>query len=402
MAIPALLLALLPHSVAPPAPLQDRHPEAPDGRRGIGVESELSDILRLFRQPDAEDEAFLLELARLEEDVEVLAATAAGLYRQRDYFALLPNGAEETLDHLHHAFRLHALDPREVLSGEEDTRAPAFAAMMLDVRFRTRVDLLLDWRANADEIRLGLAVLKAATDGWVRPGDEEARNVAVRVDVAAALLRARFKDLEALREAPLSLPDVDPRELEALLVRPDGETPDELRRFLADVGVRQAVRVERMRELLFTPRIEADAADWLDWRRARKGVAAMAADEVRLYRPDTDEGEAAPPEIKRLTKTKRRRMAYGRALEGLANDPLNAELAYAAGVLARFVGGTADALSHYDRFLALSGIRAHDHHTYRDRELTPEEEDALFYVQDETKKGFGPLGKGGEAPPAGL
>ena len=403
MASPALLLAFLPLSASPPEPVRGDHPEAPDGRRGIGVESDLADILRLFRQPDEEDEAFLRELARLEQDVMVLAQTAAGLYSQRGYFALLPPRGEGTLEHLHAAFQQHALDPRGVLAAvpDGDARARAFATMFLDVRFRTRMDLLADWRAIADEVRLGLAVLKATTDGWVRPSDDEARNVAIRVDVAAALLRARFKDLEALREAPLSVADVDSGELEALLARPYGETADELRRDLADVAEREALRAERMKELLFTPRMEADATDWLAWRRERTAAAAQAIDDVRLYRPDTEEGQAAPPEIKRLSKTRRRRMAYDRALEGLANDPLNAELAYAAGVLARFVGGTLEALSHYDRFLALHGIRAHDHHTYTYSELTPEEDDALFYVQDEAKKGFGPPPIVGAAPPAG-
>ncbi len=402
MVIPTLLFAVLPLVANPVASLQDHRPLAPDGRRGIGMESELADVLRLFRQPDEEDAAFLRELGRLENDVEILAEGAAELYRRRGYFDLLEARDEQTLERLHTVFREHALDPREVLSGgANDARARAFATMMLDARFRARMELLEGRRFDADEIRLGLAVLKAATDGWVRPSESEARNVALRVDVAAALLRARFKDLEALREAPLSLPDVDPGDLEALLARPEGEAPDELRRFLGDVAMREALRVERMWELFFTPRLQADTAEWLEWRRARAAVAARAAEEVRLYRPDTAEGQAAPPEIQRLTKTKRRRVAYGRALEGLANDPLDADLAYAAGVLARYVGGTLEALSHYDRFLALRGIRSHDHNTYKDRELTPEEDDALFYVQDETKKSQGQLGQGGEEPPAG-
>ena len=54
-----------------------------------------------------------------------------------------------------------------------------------------------------------------------------------------------------------------------------------------------------------------------------------------------------------------------------------------------FLWGAIESRPYYDRYLALRGIRLHDHRTMKDRKLTPREETALFVVQ----RGATPAGR---------
>ena len=68
-------------------------------------------------------------------------------------------------------------------------------------------------------------------------------------------------------------------------------------------------------------------------------------------------------------------------LAGGSPVPFDAELTYAAGYMAEFVGGRIVSVDYYDRFLCLRGMRSHDDRNWRKRELTDEEKHALFQVQ---------------------
>jgi hypothetical protein len=139
----------------------------------------------------------------------------------------------------------------------------------------------------------------------------------------------------------------------------------------------------RMRELLASSRPAASLRAELAWRAGADGAAAahLARAELALPENDAVRGET-PEELRKLTKTQRRRAVWQSAVEGLAEDPLDPDLAYHAASMARVLRGTLEALGHYDRFLALRGIRSHDDRTYRGRKLDWREEEALFYVQE--------------------
>ena len=347
-------------------------------------------MLALFRRPTDQDEEFLHGLARLEEEVGVLAATAASLYRSRGTFVVLDPSGEQTLEALHRALEdfLAAPEPFLAAGGE---RGRVWAQLLFDTRSRIRAEILAGWREDVHDVRSGLALLRANTDGWVRFDDEEARLVARRVDLAGALSRARVKDLTALREAagqPSEVRAEDVDRLLAIVAEPPGPGRQER---LDGVLLSAELQVRSMRELLFTTRLREAADEWIRWGAGLESKAERLAGEVRAWRPDTQEGRDAPRAIRSKKKTRRRREAYARAVAGLRLDPFDEELAYAAGLMAEYVAGTLEALDYYDRFLTLRGIRVHDDRNWRGRELTPEESHALFQIQQFESE----LGKGG-------
>ena len=73
-------------------------------------------------------------------------------------------------------------------------------------------------------------------------------------------------------------------------------------------------------------------------------------------------------------------MAHGLALDGLANDPLDAELAWSAGHALQLSWPGQQAVIWFDRFLALSGIRTSDANPGNGRKLTPREQEAYYAV----------------------
>ena len=295
--------------------VEDERPRAPDGARGLGVETELTELLRLFYQPDEADEALLAELFELGPALGIAEATTLALYRTRGLFAVLDAHEDETLDALH--ARLSALDadPETYLAGPVAT-ARAWARLLLDTRLRVRAWLFRGWRDEVRQVEAGLAVLRANTEGWARLSAEETRNLATRVDLASALLRARIRDLGALREAPDAPSEVDEADVERLLsVLALGPGPERLAA-LEREHLRVLDEVERMRALLSSTALEAELAGWLRWRAAEDARALTLSEEARVWHPGTEEGAAAPAEIRRLKKTTRRREALGRALAG--------------------------------------------------------------------------------------
>lgn len=390
----ALMIAVALGASARGDALDEDYPRARDGRRGLGQPEELSELLALFRQPSAEDRAFLSSLTELEGRLNVLISITEGLYRDREFFDLLPRRADRTLGALH---RLHADVVREPGAALDKVgrKGPLWARLMLDPRVWMRIEVLQGWERDVRDVRLGLAVLRGVTDGWVRLDDVTARTIAERIDLSAALLRARILDLSALHEVSRGGSEVAPEDLDRFLsfiaLRDEKERNHMLAVELESVGR----RVATMRSVLFTHRLELLAAEELHRRAECEKHVERLREEVRVWQPQTPEGKQAPPEIRRIKKTARRREAYRRALQGLRNDPLDAELAYAAGTMAEFVAGTYESLSYFDRFLALSGIRVHDDRNWRKRKLTDEETHAVFQIQQFENDEFSPPGPGG-------
>src|SRR5262249_39103624 len=191
----------------------------------------------------------------------------------------------------------------------------------------------------------------------------------------------RILDLAALREPLDSAGEADPVEVERLLdlvPLPPGQERDQR---MATALEPLEARAERMRSLLATARLARDTRELARWLEEEDRAAREAGAAVRQWRPETGTGADVPAEIRREKKTARKRTALAHAVEGGQHDPLDAELAYAAGELATDFGTRLDALSNFDRFLALRGIRAHDDRAWRGRELTAQEQRALSEVQ---------------------
>ncbi len=360
----------------------DGRPLAPDGRPGFGREPVLGEILRLFRTPDEAEQAFLDELAELERSVAILVDSTKGAYRSRGYFDLIDGAAQPTLGALHDAFRRALLHPDEAIE-RDDAAARAFARMHLDTRFRVRMGLLEGWEHEAEQLRDGVAVLAAAADGFVVLSPDETENVALRVDLAASILRALYKDLEALREQPGWPAQAGPTDeaVRALLdlrrVQPAQERTARLSASMIERG-RLAAQMHRV---LFSARLDAEVGELVAWRVAQDARARAAYADAWLTWPDREGADEVTSDVRRLSRTDRRQSARDKALAGLAYDPLDAELAYLAGVTSRIVHGSLEAASHYDRYLTLHGIRYADERTYRRRDLTWEQKDALLFVQ---------------------
>ena len=381
------LVALATAIVLPAVPSSQRDADrelAVDGHRSLGSDREISEILKIFYQPTEEDRAFLAGLAELGEHMGVFAATTEALYRSRGWFDAedLARLEEEVgLETLHRAV-LAALDSDGSFLLRGGTTAELHATILLDPRVHVRAELFSDWEEDAREVEDGLRVLRSCTDGWTYLEDEEGQLIARRVDFAAALLRARVKDLSALRETPGSSTGVsaeDVKRLAEVLRLPRGPERDGLLRAERDSIEK---RVESMREVLFFTRLAHDAEGWFRWRDELDSKAAALLEEVRVWRPDNDEGKDLPRNIRSRTKTDRRQWTLRLAKEGLSYDPFDAELAYAAGWMADIVTQKIEAASYFDRFLALRGIRVHEDRNWRKRELTEEEKHAIFKVQE--------------------
>ncbi len=365
---------------------------APDGRPGFGREVDESSLLRLFRTPDEADQIFLSELRSLAEDVGILVSITEGFYRERRYFNLLGSAQRGDLEQLLSSYRAYSLDPSSAIN-QGQAVSMAFARMHLDTRFRTRIDILREWGYEASQLRSGLRVLEGAASSFVVLGDNQARSVARRIDLAAARLRNMRLDLEAMRESMES-------------ARTGGPDPHQVKAFLAlfEIGDRdarlKAIEAERLRaqteekrmtSVLFTTKLKVEAAPELEWRVNSNAQARDLLEDALEALPESDDD--VPAELRRLGKTKRRKYARERSIEGLELDPLNEELAWIAGRTSQLVFGEFEAASHYDRFLTLRGIRHYQEATFRERDLTEREREALRFL-DQLEQRVNPLNPG--------
>ena len=373
-----LALALLVGVGAAQAP--DDLPRAPDGRPGLGGGLDRSGLMRLLRTPDAEQEAFLQELDQLASSVSVLVQNTLGLYRSRGYLALLQGEPEESHASLSRAFRL-AREDFEGWLPREDPASDAFARMLVDTRYQVRLELCARSPLEAEELTSGLAVLRASAEGHVELTEAEVAAIGRRVDLAAASLRAVHKDLEALRE-PMGWPGGGDLDAEVGAWRALREVAAQERSLAIEAfWLERSRRANSMRSVLFSAHLDESAQGEFAWRGRAQDMGRGHLLDARQAWPDEEEDGAIPAYLAKLSRTERRRLTRVKAVEGLLYDPLGAELALLAAKSSRVVHGTAEALSHYDRFLALRGIRSHDDRTWDEDELDEDERDALLYIQ---------------------
>lgn len=352
---------------------------APDGRRGFGKRIERSELLSLVRSQKDDDQAFLASVEGLATEIHVLATAALDRYRARGYADVLPRTEEPTLAGLHARFAELEADPFDALCAG-DARSRALARMLVDSRFRARVRVFESFELEVREVRSGMAVLRGACDGFVNLQQPDAESLAARIDLAASLMRAMRNDLMALRQSGDDA-DVDARAEQMIAVARASEGEGVRRAAVKRESDAARELASTMSEALFTVRLRSETKALLDWRRRLFEESIPLREEALVHLPDSEPGKAAPAEIAKLAKHDRVRGAGYRAMKALALDPLDDEACWIAAHAADFLYGLTESRAWYDRFLALRGIRAHDHRTYSRRTLDAREREALDAVQ---------------------
>ncbi|MBM3977972.1 MAG: hypothetical protein FJ299_13420 [Planctomycetes bacterium] len=366
---------------------QEATSNAPDGRPGFGTRAP-GEVLKLVRQPAREDEAWMAALDALPTELAQRASLAESLYRSRGWFGLCGDQPGQTLVDLLASYRHLQLDPIATLQ-PLDARARAFAAAWTDMRFRARAGLLEEASTEARDLALALGLLRGAARSWGALSDDETMRLARRADLAAARLRAIRLDLDALREPPnafVASPEVDA----CLAIARDSDAVRRLARF-SELSAWLTRREQAFTGSMFTTRLSEQAVAALAWRKAALVQAGAAREAAREFSPDIDAALARDPKITQLRTTDRRRLAQARALEALAQDPLDETATWIGFVSTRHVGAAPQALALAYRYLRLRGIVFEDGaNKGRDR-LSDEEEQAEFYVREVLAGVYGPF-----------
>lgn len=362
---------------------------APDGRAGLGSRN-LQELLKLMRSPSASDERWLAELRALPAEARSWIALTEGLYRARGLYALLGLQGSDSVAGLHARYAQLARDAQAV-AALDAAGARAYARMHLDARLRARMAILDRVESEARELEGGLGLLRAAASTYATLNATEARALAQRVDLAAALLRAACRDLEALRELPDAQGGVTDSSVDAWIAATRAADA-QVARAAFDASRSSALRqVLALQSSLAHPRLEERLAPQLAQREDDRAAGGLALRDTLLWRPDTEAGLEAPEPMASTKRAERRRIARTRALEGLERDPFSDQLTYCAAETSRIYYGEYEAVGLYDRFLALRGIAFQDDRTWRSRTLDAQEQHALSFVQDyEARVGFQP------------
>lgn len=353
---------------------------APDGRRGFGTQTPVNDVLRVVRAQSEADRAFVHEIDNLASEIKVLVALTRQQYEQAKYFDLLELAEERSLDLLHERFAQLDEAPLPTLEAGGG-RARALAAMIVDTRFRVRAGVLTGCELELRELERSLAVLRAATDGYVLLTQAECSNVAARADLSASLLRAVRNDLRALRQQS-GPAEVDADLVERILEAAKANEGEGVRRAAV---LRERDETRRLESLmstaLFSTRLRPQVAELLTWRARILREASVLATQAERALPQSDAKWPPDEELAAMTKTDRVRKAGFTALQAAQLDPLEENAVWIAAHCSEFLYGLLESRPWYDRYLALRRIRSHDHRTYADRRLTPHETEALGVVQ---------------------
>lgn len=357
-------------------------PEAPDGRRGFGLEVTQRGIFDLWRSKDAADRAFLDELVQVSNQVRTSVALARASISDRGYFQLLPASAGDDLARLLNEYASASAAPAKLLA-PGDSKSRALAGMLLDARFNARAGLLAEALVALRELDRARAALGGTVDGWVSFSEPELANVAARADLAAAELRALRVDLDVLRPGLDGARDAAAEAAAVERLLEIARIPDETMRanvLHGELAPRRELQA-KLTSLLSSERLRPKLTALRNWRARMTAAGDDLRAKTLQMLPDTSEGSSVSGEIARMGKTNRYRAAYELARQGLASDPLDPELAWAAGHAAEFPYPGREGIPYFDRYLALVGVRAADPRPAGGRELTKREQEALTAVQ---------------------
>ena len=395
LAIPALVLALCAAAPLAGSASEDEPRDlAPDGRPGFGQRRGAHALGRLFVSPSEADEALLAGLDELTSDLLVLREMVRRDYRSRGIFLLLEAEEGDALPDLHRRFREDQATPWPVFASG-GRRAEVFGELLLDARFQVRTELFGCFDLESRELRAGLALLRGSQDGLYDLKDTEARTVASRLDLTAAILRAVRLDLDVLRERGEGSAPGSPEPAwmaELIGITKLRSEADRLRAF-DSLEAKVAGRRERLRSVLFWPRLEGRLRTELARRQAFEDLAARHLERVQRFLVVPPFDEDPPRSVLDLSRADRHRHALGEGLRGLEADPLDEELTYWTAVAADYLYGPQEGRRWFDRYLALRGIRATDHRSTKGRDLNDREEYALEKVLIGLTQPRGPVGR---------
>ena len=360
---------------------QDEFPKAPDGRPALAGRGGAHEISKVLARPKTAHERQLAgDLFGLQAACELRLSLAGKRLRERGCMGLVADSATGTLaEQLARVDELALRASTELAVGDE--RARALAVCLLDPAFGVRRSALRGMERELTEVRGGLAILLASQTGFVSLTDEEAAGIARRVDRSAALLRSLNSDMDLLEASDFAGEPVGEGAIDALIVAARTPQKEERLEVLRAQLEPTEDKVARMAASLSGSRLRSALAAELAARDAAMVEAAARLTELELLIPGRVPEEEVPREIQSMSKQDRHSLALRHALEGLSEDPFSPELNFYAATAMDWIADSTRSRPWFDRYLALRGVRAHDHRTYEGRELTADEQRALDVVQ---------------------
>ena len=213
--------------------------------------------------------------------------------------------------------------------------------------------------------------------------NDEALAIAQRVDRSAALLRAMILDMDLLGASdfagePATSVSVD----ELVEAARESDQGERKRKLSALLGPAQAV-ITRMAGSLKGARLRAALSADLALREAALERASQHITELDRLVPGRLPDEEVPAEVLAMSKQDRHRVALRHAQAGLVEDPFSPELSFYMALSTDWLVDRLRSRPWFDRYLALNGVRAHDHRTYQGKVLSPDLQIALDAVQSD-------------------
>ena len=360
---------------------QEEAPSAPDGRPSLAWRGGAQELGRVLVRPrTAEEKQLAADLLGIEAAVKLRLSLATRELRSRGCMALIED--TEGGSFLDVAVQFEELFKRastELAVGDE--RARGLGVCLLDPAFGVRFMAIKGIEEELSEVRSGLAILVATQVGYASLRDDEALSLAQRVDRSAALLRSMMLDLDLLDASDYAGEPVSSAAVKALTEAARQRGQEERERSLsALLDPTQAV-IQRMAGSLKGVRLRSGLAGDLALRDAARARALLHSEELDRIVPGRLPDEDVPAEVLAMSKQDRYRVALRHAEEGLAEDPFSSELTFYMALSTDWLADRVRSRPWFDRFLALKGVRAHDHRTYQGKELSTDVQIALDAVQ---------------------
>ena len=356
-------------------------PKAPDGRPGLAGRGKAHDLGRVLVRPKTAEERQLVgDLLGIEAAFELRLSLAARKLGERRCMDLVADSATGTLfEQMARFDELASRTATELAVGDE--RARSFAFCLLDPAFGVRHAALAGVERELTEVSAGLAILLASQAGFVLLSDDEASLIARRVDRSAALLRTLNSDMDLLEASDFAGGPIEEESIDALILAARTTSQAVRARLLKSLLDPIQGKVARMAASLSSSRLKSALSAELVARATALEKAAGRIPELDMLIPGRIPEELLTEEIRKMSKQDRHSLALRHALEGLAEDPFSPELTFYAAVATNWVADPTRSRPWFDRYLALRGVRAHDHRTYQGRKLEPDEQRALDVVQ---------------------
>ena len=360
---------------------QEEVPLAADGRPSLAWRGGAQELGRVLVRPrTTEEELLVADLFGLEAAVKLRLSLATRELRPRGCMALIED--EEGGSFLEVLARFEELSGRastELAVGDE--RARGLGICLLDPAFGVRMQAVRGIDRELLEVRSGLAILVATQAGYAALSDEEALSIAQRIDRSAALLRSMMLDMDLLGASDFAGVPVTSAALDGLMEAARLRDRTERSRSLAALLDPKKEVIHRMAGSLKGVRLQSALAGELALREAALARASLHIVELDRLVPGRLPDEDVPVEILSMSKQDRHRVALRHAAEGLAEDPFSPELNLYMALSTDWLVDRMRSRPWFDRYLALKGVRAHDHRTYQGKELSLDVQIALDAVQ---------------------